>query len=186
MLCLSVILLKWSGTQVNLQESVAEITPKIEDRKTNGVIIQRETSSVWRRGSALSGSPLFSDVTSDLMNNIESVDLPRSYPWLIEAGAQFAGRYQEEDIFFAVCGMEILAGYAGLVTEVGEPEDWNDGKGGFVTIEITDALRKITHSNLETINVKVGDFVEKRQIIGTAGNSGHLLSYGVCQIGITN
>ncbi len=158
----------------------------VSQERSTRVIIVEETSPIVRQGSVLSLSPLMSDFTSNLIDDSAVARLPRSSLWLIEAGAKFAGEYGPANIFFTACGMNIVSGYAGLVTEVGAPENWNEGKGGFVTIERADILRKVTYTNLRTVNVKVGDFMERGQILGAAGQSGHLLSYGSCQVGIIN
>ena len=96
----------------------------------------------------------------------------------------FAGEYDEEDIFFAVCGMKVEAGFEGLVIDSGNSEKWNEGKGGYVTIQDAHTLKITTYSHLSEIYVKSGDFIEKGEVLGSAGSSGDILPGGACQVGI--
>jgi hypothetical protein len=98
--------------------------------------------------------------------------------------AQFAGEYGEEDLFYASCGMEVKADFPGLVSDVGCPEKWNGGKGGYVSIQNAYTMKTVTYSHLSEIRAEPGDFLERGEIIGVAGSSGSLLPGGTCQIGV--
>lgn len=104
----------------------------------------------------------------------------------IPADTQFAGEYGEEDLFHASCGMEVKAGFPGLVSETGRPEKWNDGRGGYVAIQNAYTMRMVTYSHLSEVYAEPGDFLEKGEALGIAGSSGELLPGGTCQIGVAS
>jgi len=104
----------------------------------------------------------------------------------IPADTQFAGEYGEEDLFYASCGMEVKTGFPGLVSETGQPEKWNDGKGGYVAIQNAYTMKIVTYSHLSEIYAEPGDFLEKGEALGVAGSSGEILPGGTCQIGVAS
>lgn len=99
---------------------------------------------------------------------------------------QFAGEYGKEEVFFAVCGMKVKTDFSGLISDTGKSEKWNDGKGGYVVVQNAQTLKSVTYSHLSEVYVLPGDFVEKGEILGTAGSSGELLSGGGCEIGVAS
>jgi murein DD-endopeptidase MepM/ murein hydrolase activator NlpD len=80
--------------------------------------------------------------------------------------------------------MKVEAGFDGLVIDSGNSEKWNEGKGGYVTIQDVHTLKVTTYSHLSEIYVKSGDFIEKGEVLGSAGSSGDILPGGACQVGI--
>jgi len=169
----------------NLHDTDTQIITQDNNKEGSArIVVVKAQDPVFRRGSVLSNSPLSVDSIQGL-TTIELANLPRSYTQFIEAGAQFMGQYEGRDIFITVCDMKIETGYSGLVNAIGQADDWNDGKGGFVTIERVDTLRTITYSHLSVTNVEVGDFVERGHILGKTGASGEMLLGGACQVGIT-
>ena len=72
-----------------------------------------------------------------------------------------------------VCGTDVYASADGLVTEVGEPANWNGGYGGFVRVEHqngTETLYAHTDENL----VQVGSLVNKGDEIAKIGRTGNV------------
>lgn len=141
-----------------------------------GIIFSSEKPLVLNEGSMLlDAQPIVNEVTQE------------NKPDLLDGeNTQFAGEYGDEDIFFAVCGMEINASFPGLITDTGEPEKWNEGKGGYVTIQNAYSLRNVVFSHFSEVSVTPGDFVELGESLGTAGSSGNVFSGRACQVGIAN
>jgi len=109
----------------------------------------------------------------------------QSYSSLSEEGAQFAGEYGDEDVFFVSCGVNVKALRSGLIIAVGEPGKWNEGRGGYVMVEDTYYSGSVTvYSHFSEIYINEGDFVEAGDNLGLAGSSGDLLPGGSCQLGI--
>jgi hypothetical protein len=122
-------------------------------------------------GSLLGNQPLFGSLSPNV-----TLKEPEN--------TQFAGEHGEEDVFFAVCGMNVRSDFSGLVIDTGSPEKWNDGKGGYVTTQNVYTFSVTTYSHLSKIYVNSGDRVEKGEILGAAGSSGELFPGGACQIGV--
>lgn len=80
------------------------------------------------------------------------------------------------------CGAPIYASAEGLVTEVGSPDNWNGGYGGYV---------KIRHplNNIETLYAhnsanlaSVGDYVSRGDVIAKAGKTGKVQGPTGCHV----
>ncbi|HEY4523947.1 MAG TPA: peptidoglycan DD-metalloendopeptidase family protein [Candidatus Paceibacterota bacterium] len=71
-----------------------------------------------------------------------------------------------------VCGTPIFASADGLITKIGNPNNWNDGYGGYVEIEHQNGTKTLyTHTEKNTVSIgtitKQGDIIAK---IGRSGN----------------
>lgn len=80
------------------------------------------------------------------------------------------------------CGAVIAAAAEGMVSEVGDPADWNSGFGGYVRIKHPmngiETLYAHTSENL----VSVGDYVEKGEEIAKIGNTGRVKGPTGCHV----
>lgn len=72
-----------------------------------------------------------------------------------------------------ICGTKIYAAANGLVTEVGDPEEWNDGYGGFIKIEHQNGTETL-YAHTEENDVSVGAIVLKGDTIAKIGRSGNV------------
>ncbi|MCL4405464.1 MAG: peptidoglycan DD-metalloendopeptidase family protein [Patescibacteria group bacterium] len=79
------------------------------------------------------------------------------------------------------CGAPVYAAAEGLVTDVGDPSQSNNGLGGFVKIShLIDGVQTI-YAHTASNEVAVGDFVYQGQEIAKTGNSGEA-SVGGCDL----
>lgn len=80
------------------------------------------------------------------------------------------------------CGAPIYAAAEGLVTDIGNPKNWNSGYGGFIRIKHplynTETFYAHTSSNL----VSVGDYVDKGDQIAKAGKTGLVTGPTGCHV----
>jgi len=143
------------------------------EKKSLDVTIPREEPLIVEGDSMLVGS----------QSLIISAEPERENEFL---DTQFAGENAGENVFFAVCGMKIEANHSGFVTGIGWPGKWNDGKGGYVTIQNANTFLMTTYSHLSDVCVEEGDFVENGEVLGIAGSSGELLPGGTCQVGVVS
>lgn len=70
--------------------------------------------------------------------------------------------------FAAAEGTEVIAAYSGKVGSM----DYIDKKGYYVIIEEQDSLVQIWYSHMTSLNVSIGDIVNKGNVIGTVGSTG--------------
>jgi len=165
------LFLAYPGILADMIGAENEIPPQAEKTKIASI---KEGRVVLNNDSALIGTqPLTADAGKS-----GAADVPED--------TQFAGEYGEEDLFYASCGMEVKAGFPGLVYDIGFPEKWNGGKGGYVTMQNAYTLGLVTYSHLSDVYVEPGDFLEKGEAMGVAGASGDLLPGGTCQIGVAS
>lgn len=68
------------------------------------------------------------------------------------------------------CGTQVVAAQEGVVIEA-ESEGWNGGYGSYVKLEHANGT-KTRYAHLQSLAVKVGDFVERKEAIGTMGTTG--------------
>lgn len=88
--------------------------------------------------------------------------------------------YNAVDIANA-CGTAIYASAEGLVSETGNPSNWNGGLGGYVLIEHPNrtATRYLhTRKNI----IEIGDYVEQGQKIAEMGNTGTVKGAPGCHL----
>jgi murein DD-endopeptidase MepM/ murein hydrolase activator NlpD len=74
-----------------------------------------------------------------------------------------------------VCGTPIFAAAEGLVEEIGSPEGWNGGYGGYVKIKHPVAANIYTvYAHTAENLVKEGDYVARGDLIAKIGRSGNV------------
>lgn len=79
------------------------------------------------------------------------------------------------------CGTPIYAAAEGLVVDVGNPATWNDGYGGFITIEHPNGTKTL-YAHTEKNLAAVGDYVAKKQLIAEIGSTGNVSGATGCHL----
>ncbi len=71
------------------------------------------------------------------------------------------------------CGTPVYAAQEGLVTEIGNPANWNGGLGGFVLIEHPNRT-STRYAHTEKNLISVGDYVAKGEVVAQMGATGNV------------
>ena len=93
------------------------------------------------------------------------------------------GSLPGEIALLAPCGAEIPSLYEGIVAEIGPAGHWNGGYGNFIRLDLSGSER-VVYAHLDKIFAREGDFVNKGELLGTAGRSGSLPEDAICLFGI--
>ncbi len=79
----------------------------------------------------------------------------------------------------APCGNEVFAANSGIVIEANY--GWNGGYGNYITIRHNDGSYTL-YGHLQMLVVKIGDIVEKGELIGYVGNTGYTVGPTGCHL----
>jgi len=82
----------------------------------------------------------------------------------------------------SACGDAIHAAAEGMVSEVGDPADWNSGYGGYVRIKHPVNGIETFYAHTSENLVSVGDYVEKNEDIAKVGNTGRVKGPTGCHV----
>lgn len=82
----------------------------------------------------------------------------------------------------ASCGAPVHASADGLVTEVGDPSQSNNGLGGYVQLSNTDDGIQTIYAHTASNEVSVGDFVTQGEEMAKAGNTGTINGMAGCDV----
>ena len=116
--------------------------------------------------------------------NLEETELPdlKNYFVLPAKGLNWGSLHNYNAVDIAnVCGAEVIASAAGLVTEVGSPSEDNGGYGGYILIEHSNDT-KTKYAHLGKIEINIGEYVKKGAKIGEMGNSGTVHGPSGCHL----
>ena len=80
-----------------------------------------------------------------------------------------------------VCGIDVLSAADGLVTDIGQESENNNGYGGYVLIEHSNGT-KTRYAHLGKINVDLGNYVKQNIKIGEMGNTGTVHGPSGCHL----
>ncbi len=79
------------------------------------------------------------------------------------------------------CGTTVTAAAEGLVVQTGNPEDWNDGYGGFTEIEHPNGTAT-RYGHLSRVTVPAGSYVARSEKIAEIGNTGNVVGTTGCHL----
>lgn len=79
------------------------------------------------------------------------------------------------------CGTPIFSAQEGLVIDIGNPENWNGGFGGYLEIEHPNQTGTL-YAHLQKLFVAEGDYVSKGQLIAEMGNTGKVKGSPGCHV----
>jgi murein DD-endopeptidase MepM/ murein hydrolase activator NlpD len=82
----------------------------------------------------------------------------------------------------APCGAPIYAAAEGLVVDIGNPDLWNGGLGGYIRISHPLGSIETLYAHTSVDEVAVGDYISKGEEIGKVGSTGQVDGATGCHI----
>lgn len=102
----------------------------------------------------------------------ELIELPKKYLAMPIKNGHVATSLNNSVIIPAPCDTPVLASADGMVSEIGDPSEWNGGLGGYIKTKHLGKNFETIYSHIRLANVEEGDIVKKSQIIAKVGQSG--------------
>jgi murein DD-endopeptidase MepM/ murein hydrolase activator NlpD len=70
------------------------------------------------------------------------------------------------------CGTPVYAAKEGIIVEVKNDGNWNNGYGDFITIEHPNNIQTL-YAHLERVESQIGQYIKEKELVGYMGNTGN-------------